>query len=242
MCLINGKDPAPGVNILQKNATVKTGRIKTGRLKHWMKYLPGVLILLYPLLVFGALVIFKLPLRYLSVFIIALAAACFLVNRHAYKGRRALVAFISPAILCCTGIVCLFVRSSIILKIYPVLANFAYFMIMATSVFIPPPVVLYFINLFDRAAKDRMAPELFEQYCRRATIAWCVFFAFDGCVALATVFWSSDIIWGIYNGGITYVLMGLVFAGEYFILKMMEKKYQTKRDKDGKGEETGVRT
>ncbi|MDR2375611.1 MAG: hypothetical protein LBD96_04135 [Treponema sp.] len=225
------------MNILQKNMTVKTAG-----LKHRMKYLLGVLVLLYPLLVFSALVIFKLSLRYLSVFIITLAVACFLVNRHTYKGRSALVVFISPAILCCIGITCLLTKSSIILKIYPVLVNFAYLVIMATSVFIPPPVVLYFINLFDKAAKDRMAPELLERYCRRATIAWCVFFAFDGCIALATVFWGSDIIWGIYNGGITYVLMGLVFSGEYFILKVMEKKYQAENSEDEKGEGTGVRT
>ncbi|MDR0670632.1 MAG: hypothetical protein LBF95_11195 [Treponema sp.] len=207
-----------------------------------MKHLLGVLIVLYPLLVFGALVIFKLPVRYLSVFIIALAAACFLMNRHAYKGRRALVVFISPAILCCTGIVCLFTRASIIFKIYPVLANFAYLVILAESILIPPPVVLYFINLFDRAAKDRVPPEPLERYCRRATIAWCVFFAVDGCVSLATVFWASDIIWGIYNGGITYVLMGLVFAGEYLILKLMEKKHQAAGLTRENGDQSGVHT
>jgi uncharacterized membrane protein len=95
---------------------------------------------------------------------------------------------------------------------------------MGTSIFIPPPVVFYFINMFDKNIKDHIPPVFFERYCRKAAIVWCVFFVFDGVVALATVLWASDVVWGIYNGGITYVLMGLIFIGEYFILKMIEKK------------------
>jgi uncharacterized membrane protein len=207
------------MNTLQGNMSVKIDK-----LKRRMKYLFGALIVLYPVLVFSALVIFKLSIRYLSVFIIALAAAYFLVHRHNYKGKHRFVVFISPAILCCIGIICLITKSSLTLKIYPALADLIYLVIMCSSFFIPPPVVYYFINMFDKTIKDHIEPEFFDRYCRRAAIVWCVFFVFDGTVALITVFLASDVVWGIYNGGITYVLMGLIFVGEYFILKMIEKK------------------
>jgi uncharacterized membrane protein len=225
------------MNVLQGSMSVKTDK-----LKRRMKYLFGALIVLYPVLVFSALVIFKLSIRYLSVFIIALAVAYFLVNRHHYKGRHRNLVFISPSILCCIGIICLITKSSLTLKIYPALADLVYLVIMGTSVFIPPPVVFYFINMFDKTIKDHIEPGFFEQYCRRAAIVWCVFFVFDGVIALITVFWASDIIWGIYNGGITYALMGLIFVGEYLILKMVEKKSLAGKLKAGEKEETDVHT
>jgi uncharacterized membrane protein len=214
--------------------------VKADKLKRRIKYLFVVLILLYPILVFSALVIFKLPIRFLSIFIIALALAYFLVNRHTYKGRNAVAVFVSPAILCCIGVVCFFTGSSLTLKLYPVLANFVYFVIMITSVFIPPPVVLYIINAFDKKLRDNLEPAAFERCCRRATIAWCVFFFFDSIIALVTVFRAPAIVWGIYNGGITYVLMGMVFAGEYFIFKKMERRSLAERRNVGEGGEAGV--
>jgi uncharacterized membrane protein len=198
--------------------------MKADKLKRRMKYLFGLLIVLYPVLVFSALVIFKFSIRYLSVFIILLAIAYFLVNRHNYKGKHKALVLISPAILCCIGIICLITKSSLTLKIYPALADMVYLVIMGTSILIPPPVVVYFINMFDKTIKDNIPAEFFNQYCRKAAIIWCVFFVFDGVVAFITVFWASDVVWGVYNGGITYVLMGLIFIGEYFILKVIEKK------------------
>jgi uncharacterized membrane protein len=225
------------MNTLQGNISVKTDK-----LKRRMKYLFGALIVLYPVLVFSALVIFKLSIRYLSIFIIALAAAYFLLHRHNYKGKHTIVVFISPVILCGIGIICLITKSSLTLKIYPALADLIYLVIMGTSILIPPPLVFYFLNMFDKKIKEHINPGFFEQYCRRAAIIWCVFFVFDGAVSLVTAFWGSDIIWGIYNGGITYVLMGLIFVGEYFILKMIEKKSLAEKANAGEKEETDVRT
>jgi uncharacterized membrane protein len=225
------------MNTLQGNIGVETNK-----LKRRMKYLFGALIVLYPVLVFSALVIFKLSIRYLSFFIIALAVAYFLVHRHNYKGKHTIVVFISPVVLCGIGIICFITKSSLAVKIYPALADLIYFVIMGTSILIPPPVVFYFINMFDKKIKDHIEPEFFEQYCRRAAIVWCVFFVIDGACSLVTVFSGSDLIWGIYNVGITYVLMGLIFIGEYFILKMIEKKSLAAKAHAGKKEEIDVHT
>jgi uncharacterized membrane protein len=151
------------------------------------------------------------------------------------------VVVISPAILCGIGIICLITKSSLTLKIYPALADLVYLVIMGTSILIPPPVVFYFINMFDKTIRNHIESGFFERYCRNAAIVWCVFFVLDGVVSLITVFWTSahaDLVWGIYNGGITYVLMGLIFIGEYFILKMIEKKSLAGKTKAGEKEET----
>jgi uncharacterized membrane protein len=195
--------------------------------KHHAKLLFGALAILYPLLVFCALVVFNLPIRYLSIGIIAFAVAYSLINKQHYKGRHTAALFISPAILCVIGAVSLLMGDSpLVLKLYPALADLSYLTIFTTSFFFPPPFADYFIEIFDRSIKERIPRPLFERYCFRATLVWCVFFVIDGAIALVTVFFCTDIIWAIYNSGLTYVIMGLIFFGEFAVLKMMEKRHR----------------
>jgi len=44
-----------------------------------------------------------------------------------------------------------------------------------------------------------------------------------------TIYVDSESVWYIYNAGITYVIMGIIFAGEYIILKRKLKKYSLKK-------------
>jgi uncharacterized membrane protein len=188
------------------------------------KYLFGILLFLYPVLIFCALVIFKFSIRYLSIFIIAFAIAYFLINGRNYKGKNTAVLFISPAILIIIGFVCFFSKTPLVLKMYPALADVTYIVIFVTSLYIPPPLVCYFIEIFDKSIKGKIEPKIFDEYCRMATIVWIIFFVFDGIISVLTVFFVSDLIWGIYNGGITYVIMGLIFVGEFVAVKLIAKR------------------
>jgi uncharacterized membrane protein len=49
------------------------------------------------------------------------------------------------------------------------------------------------------------------------TQVWCWFFSVNGAIALATALWASPAIWTLYNGLIAYLVMGLLFAGEYVV-------------------------
>jgi uncharacterized membrane protein len=205
---------------------------KVHHFKRPAKFFLGAMLMLYPLLVFCALVVFRFPLRYLSVVIILFAIVYIFINRRNYKGKHRAVIFISPAILCIIGIVCLLTDSSLVLKLYPALADLVYVTIFGTSLYIPPPLVFYFIEIFDKifnkslnkSIKGKLTPKQVEQYCRRATIAWCLFFVLDAMIAIFTVFWTSEFIWGLYNGGISYVAMGLLLVGEFVMLKIIEKR------------------
>ena len=197
------------------------------------KFLFGLVAILYPLLVFCALVVFNLPVRYLSIGIIAFAIGYSVINSRHYKGKKTIALFVSPVILCAIGAISLLMDSSLILKLYPALADLAYITIFTTSFFFPPPFAFYFIDIFDKTIKAKIPREQFERYCFKATLVWCVFFALDGIIAVITSFWGTDIIWGIYNSGITYVIMGLIFAGEFVILKMIVKQHSLKNDNSG---------
>lgn len=63
-----------------------------------------------------------------------------------------------------------------------------------------------------------------EKYCFKVTLIWCVFFILNGSAAVYTVFSKNDKIWSIYNGGIAYFLMGLLFTVEFIVRKVVNSK------------------
>jgi len=201
--------------------------MKMFNLRHRAKLFFGLIAILYPLFVFFALVIFKLPIRYLSIGIIAFAIAYSVFNSRNFKGKNKASLFISPLILCGIGAVSLLLDDEIVIKLYPVLADLSYLVIMITSFVFPPPLAYYFIDIFDKTMKTVIPKQRFDLYCFRASIVWCVYFVLDGIAAMitVTVYHESNLIWGIYNAGITYVIMGIIFLAEYIILKRKLKKY-----------------
>ena len=54
-------------------------------------------------------------------------------------------------------------------------------------------------------------------YTRRVTQVWCGFFIVNGSIGLATALWASEQTWALYNGFITYVLMGSLMGGEWLV-------------------------
>jgi len=202
---------------------------------NWVKYLFGFIAVLYPLLVFGALVVFKLPIRYFSIGIVIFAIVYSVINKQHYKGKKTIGLFITPLILCCIGTVNIILGSNekyaeFILILYPVLADLAFLIIWITSFFFPPPFAFYFIQIIDKNIKNIVPKNKFDIYCFRATLVWCLYFIIDGIIAGITIiiYYRSPNVWYIYNALITYIIMGLIFAGEYIILKLKAEKYRQK--------------
>jgi uncharacterized membrane protein len=105
------------------------------------------------------------------------------------------------------------------LRFYPAIANAAMLMLFSWSLLSPP-------SLIERLARIQH-PDLPAEgilYTRRFTQIWCAFFIVNGSIALATALWSSFEIWSLYNGLITYGLMGSLLLGEY-IVRMKTQKY-----------------
>lgn len=97
------------------------------------------------------------------------------------------------------------------LKLYPVLVSATMLGVFFISLHHGPSVI-------ERLARLQ-TPDLPEQainYCRKVTQVWCVFFVVNGAIAWSTIY-RSDEAWALYNGLISYLLMGLLFAGEYLI-------------------------
>lgn len=104
------------------------------------------------------------------------------------------------------------------LKLYPVLVNGALLAAFGASLVRGPSMV----ERLARLREPDLPPEAIA-YTRRVTQAWCVFFVANGAVALGTALFATDAVWSLYTGVISYVLMGLMFGGEY-LLRMRFKR------------------
>ncbi|MHC6203228.1 COG4648 family protein [Breznakiellaceae bacterium SP9] len=189
-----------------------------------LKFTVGAVAVLYPVLIFFSLVVFKLPIQNLSFIIIVFAVVYFIINLQHSTGKRSPLTYVSPAILFSIGLICAFTKSNTVIKLYPALADVAYIVVVGTTFYIPPTIVFSFIHAFDKNITQKIPKPAFDLYCFKATLAWCLFFVFDGLVSVVTTFWTSETLWGIYNAGVSYALMVLVFLADLIVLKLMIKK------------------
>jgi len=102
--------------------------------------------------------------------------------------------------------------------------NLIFLAAFGLTLFKPPVMIYRFAVIQDKTIPGSPAEKKVAAYCRKVTIVWCVFFVFNGSMAAFTIFSLSDAIWAVYNGGISYILMGILFAGEFIIRKKVQKK------------------
>lgn len=96
---------------------------------------------------------------------------------------------------------------------YPVFCNLLMLGIFTHSLFFQSQSVI------ERLARIR-EPELPASgvaYTRRVTQVWCAFFVLNGAIAAATAVRGELQLWTLYNGLVSYLLMGLLLAGEWLV-------------------------
>ena len=141
------------------------------------------------------------------------------VLRLLSKGNALLWPLTGFAILC--GSLSLILKDQAWLKLYPVLMSLGSLAIFAATLIKPPSM----IERFARLAEPNL-PEAGVIWTRKVTIVWCVFFVFNALIALATVLFASMQLWVLYNGFISYVLMGLLLLGEFILRKRQQRLNQ----------------
>jgi uncharacterized membrane protein len=95
---------------------------------------------------------------------------------------------------------------------YPVFVSLLFLLWFLHSLLWPPTVVERLARL-----QDPDLPPRGVAYTRKVTMVWCLFFLGNGLLAAATA-WHGDLrLWALYNGGISYVLMGLLMGAELWL-------------------------
>lgn len=180
---------------------------------------------LYPVLVFLSLVVLKLPIRVLSLCVIALALSFFLGMTGAKKSFKSLRRqILSTSFFLAAGLFCFFTNQVYFLKLYSVVVSLMLLIVFSSTLIYGPTIIFRFATLSNKRIIGSPAEKAIESYCRKVCIAWCLFFIFNGTIAAYTSFFCSDFIWSVYNGGISYLLMGLMFFIEYLIRIQVNKK------------------
>ena len=206
-------------------------------MKKFLKVLFYVVAAVYPVLVFSMLVVFKMPVRILSLCVVALACAFFLSATGSRKSdgkseKKALDwrPMLSSALFLLAGILCFVFNKKIFLKLYSVVISATMLFVFGSSLFFKPNIIFRFACLGDKSIKGSSFESQVNAYCKKVTVVWCVFFILNGSVSAFTALYDfgndalNDKIWSVYNGGISYVLMGLLFAVEFVVRKMVDKK------------------
>ena len=104
------------------------------------------------------------------------------------------------------------------LKIYPVLVSASFLVLFLWSLKSPPSMIERIARL-----QDPDLPDKGVLYTRQVTKVWCGFFALNGLTALLITLLGSDSLWALYNGLISYLLMGMLFAGEWLVRQQVMK-------------------
>jgi len=189
--------------------------IPAGRL---LSIVVTLLLVLYPLLVYVG--IQQLGPRALAAMLLAAALARLVVAKVSGKALGNSL-WLLLAAAAATGVT-LATGSVLGLKFYPVLVSGVMLVLFGLTLWRPPSMIERFARLQQADLPAHAIP-----YTRKVTWVWCGFFVVNGAIASATVF-ASDQLWALYNGLVSYLLIGLLLAGEYLVRRRVQKQHDNK--------------
>ena len=105
-------------------------------------------------------------------------------------------------------------------KFYPVLANFTVFLVFFISYFQKETVIQKIAKSIEGELDD-----FTKKYTKNLTLCWAIFTFLNFLISLFSVFMTEK-FWAIYNGFVSYILIGSFFAIEYVVRIILRKKYQ----------------
>lgn len=104
---------------------------------------------------------------------------------------------------------------------YPVLMSLGFATVLGWSLLVPPTLIERFARLVE--------PHLDERgviYTRKVTYMWLGFSLFNAFISFLTILSQNQELWLLYNGLISYVLVGLLMGGEFIVRKWYRSKQE----------------
>lgn len=156
--------------------------------------------------------------------LLPILALCFVLRLCALRGKTGALsrAFkglaIAGAVL---SVASIWMREAQLLLWYPVVVNGVMLTLFGSSLFSRMSIV-------ERLARWREGelPPAGVRYTRRVTQVWCAFFIINGSVSLFTCLAGNVHWWTLWNGMISYLLMGLLFACEWLVRIRVKRRYE----------------
>lgn len=175
----------------------------------------GLLVLLYPLAVYYGLQRWDTRTIAIVLILVMVMRGAFALGTKSAMGRNTLWLVIAAIVI----LTLVFVFNEIIyFKFYPVIVNVSLFTLFASTLWKPPSMIERLARI-----KEPDLPDAAISYTRKVTQLWCLFFIVSGSISLFTACCTSLEIWTLYNGLISYVLIGLLFAAEWLVRQTVRK-------------------
>lgn len=153
-----------------------------------------------------------LPPRLFALLLGGLWLARLLLDKTRPGGRwMALSALVFCLLLALAG-------DPVLLRWYPVLLSALLLGLFGLSLKFGPPMAERLARL-----REPHLPEVAVRYTRTVTQVWALFFLGNGLVAAGLALWAPLSWWTLYTGLIAYLLMGLLFAGEWLIRQRVRR-------------------
>lgn len=163
----------------------------------------GLVTVLYPLAIYFSLG--TIEPRWIALILLSVAVLRALSSPEKFWRYAAAAALL-------LALLSMYLNQATPLKLYPVIVSATLLSVFAISLWQPPSVIERLARL-----QDPNLPVQAIAYTRKVTVVWCFFFLINGGIALFTALYASDKIWALYNGLISYCLMGILFGGEWLI-------------------------
>lgn len=152
---------------------------------------------------------------------LVLAALTLVAGRLWVLRRTASAHALTPALVmvfAITGILGL-AKSETAALIYPVLMSLGMATAFGLSLLRPPCLVQCFAAL----TEPDPCPAA-RAYMRKVSLVWSLFLCGNAAVSAFTVYLGDMAVWTLYNGLVSYLLMGTLFAVEYAVRRRVRAR------------------
>lgn len=154
-------------------------------------------------------------------FLAPILTLVFVLRLVTFRGKLTQLAFLgkaSAAVGILLALASWGLNKSQMLLYYPVAVNTLLFILFFSSLFYTPTI----IERLARLSEPELPPSGVA-YTRKVTQVWCVFFIINGAIALYTCLHGDLSLWTFYNGGLSYLLIGLLMSIEWIVRKRVRR-------------------
>ncbi len=182
-------------------------------MKAIIRVIIGLSLISYPLIIFFGLKYFSI--KSISLFLLVLFILRLIIIRKTDQ-----VSVSIGCIGCVLMFLGFFSANQLAVLLYPVMISFTLLVFFVVSILYPPTIIEKIARLTDKNFTEQAVP-----YTKKVTLVWSLFFFINGIIAAYTVYLADLKIWTLYNGLISYVIIGAIFLIEYIIRQKVKKHY-----------------
>ena len=181
-----------------------------------LKIILIAIILIYPFLIFFGIKF--LSIKYLGLLIILMFSLRLLILKNSVDKVWIYITILGIILV----LFSMFVNNIIVMLLYPMFISCILCITFAYSLFQDKSI----ITKIAIKMSNTDLPAFALTYTWYVTLAWCMFFVVNASISLATVIYGAMDVWSIYNGFISYILIGIFMSIEIIVRFLVRRHFE----------------